>query len=888
MINFFKKVFLWVGGAFLLIMTGAVVVTYFFEDEIGENLISTVNQQLKTSIEVEDFNLSIFGGFPDVSAELINVVVEDTKGGPLLEAEKVAFRIQFFSLFKNNIEVKKVIAQNGALQIHIDKSGKTNYDIVKAGDPTGKDKGNLAFNIAEAQLQNIELVYTSEATANEVYLVMENAVFSGNFSASQFDLESMAKLRSRFIEQKGTRFLVGKEIGYMAKVFVNLENGFYDFNKLDVAIEKNVFEIDGFIDKVEGGTDYDLVVNCSKGNLQSVIQLLPEQYLEPVRDFEGSGNFLFNATVKGRQTRWSNPAISASVKMDDGRITSPRLKDDLKDVVLEASFTNGSKRSNKSSIFEISQLKGYFNRELLEGKIKVANLDDPHIQMQLDGAIPMQSVYPLFNNSSITDADGEIEIKKFRVEGKFEDMINPSRIYRVSTKGKLEFDDASLTVHDEELIFDKGSLSLNDNKMSLSGLHFEGAGSDMQFSGEVENLLPVIFADSSNSKNAILTFTSSLTADEMDLDRLVGITKVSEEKKAAAGSEVAVDSLQKDRTQKQTWITSFLKGTFEARVSNFNYNEIIGEDFAGSFTIENNELVIKGEAKGMEGYFDLEGTMFFTEEPYLTAKIEANEINIRDFFQQTQNFNQDVITNDNLEGSLTARILIDAFWNEKAEYQKDKLHVLAGISIENGELKNLKLLESFSDYIHLQDLRHIRFDDLENWLEIKNNTVHMPVMFISSNALNMTASGKHTFEHEIDYNLKINAGQVLVNRLKPHNPSLAPQNTEKKGWFNLYYSIDGTTSEYDVKTSRHKVMDSFVKSDIQKKRIQRELVKSFGPIEFDTEPQAWQDVGGSSPFTPLREAFKPVETKSKIFESSKEKESGANKVEEDEFIDWDN
>jgi hypothetical protein len=888
MFNIFKKAVVWIGGAFLLVIGGAMVITVFFEDEIGEKLISAVNQQLKTSIEVEDFNLSIFGGFPDVSAELLHVVVEDTEGAPLLEAEKVAFRIHFFSLFKNNIEVKKVIAQNGALQIHIDKAGKANYDIVKRSELPETDKGDLALNIAEAQLQDIELVYNNEATANEVYLVMENAVFSGNFSASQFDLESMAKLRSRFIEQKGTRFLVGKEIGYMAKVFVNLDNGFYDFNKLDVAIDKNVFQIDGFIDRVEAGTDYDLVVNCSKGNLQSVIQLLPEQYLQPVKDFEGSGNFLFNATVKGRQTRWSNPAINATVKMEDGRITSPRLNDDLKDVVLEASFTNGAKKSNKTSIFEISRLKGYFNRELLEGKMKVANLDDPHIQMQLDGAIPMQSIFPLFNNTSITDADGEIEIKNFRVEGMYKDMINPSRISSVSASGALGFDDASLEVHDEDLIFDKGKLSLKDNTLRLSGLHFEGAGSDMVLNGELENLLPVIFADSTNSKNAILRFTSSLEASEMDLDRLVGITKVSEEKKAAAGSEIAVDSLQKNRTQKQTWITSFLNGTFEARVANFNYNEIIGEDFIGSFRIENNELAIKGEAKGMEGYFDLDGTMFFTQEPYLTAKIEANEINIKDFFRQSQNFNQDVITEQNLDGSLTARLLIDAFWNEKAEYQGDKLHVLAGISIENGELKDLELLESFSNYIHLEDLRNIQFDDLENWLEIKDNTVHMPVMFISSNALNMTASGKHSFDHKIDYNLKINAGQVLVNRLKPHNPSLKPQDTEKKGWFNLYYNIEGTTNDFDVKTSRRKVMDSFVTSDIQKKRIQEELVKAFGPIEFDTEPQAWQDMGGTSPFTPLREAFKPVETKTKLFERPKEKEKEANKVEEDEFIDWDN
>ncbi|MEZ5056476.1 MAG: AsmA family protein [Saprospiraceae bacterium] len=889
MSNLFKKLVVWSGGIFLLLLGAAVMITYFFEDEIGEKLLESVNRQLKTKMVVEDFNLSLFGGFPDVSAELLNVVVEGTDESPLVEAEKIAFRIQFFSLFKDKIKVQKVILQNGALKIRVDKNGKTNYDIVKASEKKEEPSNELSLDIAEAQLQDMELIYENVPTANEYYFIMENAVFSGNFSAEQFELESMAKLRSNFIDQKGTRYLVGKEIGYMAKVFVNFENGFYDFQKLDVAIEKNVFKVDGFIDQGKEGTDYDLAINCSQGNLQSVIQLMPEKYLKPIKDFEGSGDFLFSAKVKGRQTRWSNPSISAEVKMDNGKITSPRFNNDLKDVALKATFTNGSSKSNKTSIFEIEHLKGYFNRELLELKLKVANLDDPNVQMKLDGAIPLASIYPVFNNPSIKGANGELEIKNFKLEGKYEDMVNPSRIYKVKTSGKLDFDDASLDIHDETLVFDKGSLEINNNTLTLRDLKLEGAGSEMVMEGSLENLIPVLFADSINSQNAILNFQASLNAKELDLDKLVGLTKVSEEKKESAVSSVEVDSLQKDRTLKQEKITSFLKGTFEAKVASFNYNEINGKDFIGKFSIENNELAIKGEAKGMEGYFDLDGTMFFTKEPYLVAKIEANEINIKDFFKQTQNFNQDFITHENLDGSLTARLLIDAFWNEKAEYQKDKLHVLAGLSIENGELKNLKLLESFSKYIHMQDLRHIKFDDLENWLEIKDNTVHIPVMFISSNALNMTASGTHTFNHDIDYSMKINAGQVLVNLIKPHNPTMEPQKAERNGWFNMYYNIYGNIDKYDVKTNRSKVVGVFKNSDKQKKRIQTELVEAFGPIEFDTEPQAWQDMGTSSPFENISNAFKPVSASEKIFqktEKTKENPKKQNKVEEDEFIDW--
>ena len=81
----------------------------------------------------------------------------------------------------------------------------------------------------------------------------------------------------------------------------------------------------------------------------------------------------------------------------------------------------------------------------------------------------------------------------------------------------------------------------------------------------------------------------------------------------------------------------------------------------------------------------------------------------------------------------------------------------SAIDITDGQLKGLKTLEDFATYVHLNDLRDIRFNKLRNYMKIENGKVHLPVMFIQSSALNLSISGEHSFDQEILYYMKLNA-----------------------------------------------------------------------------------------------------------------------------------
>ena len=172
----------------------------------------------------------------------------------------------------------------------------------------------------------------------------------------------------------------------------------------------------------------------------------------------------------------------------------------------------------------------------------------------------------------------------------------------------------------------------------------------------------------------------------------------------------------------------------------------------------------------------------------------------------------------------------------------DKLRVLAGIGISDGTLKDFEMLESFSDFVHVRDLREIQFVNIQNFLEIRNERLYLPVMFIRSNALNLTISGEHSFENEIAYCFKVNAGQVIADRFRKHNPSLIPKPARQSGFFNLYYSMLGTLDDYNIAADKKRVQDDFKHSDFRKREVQRALEKEFGIVELIQEPESWKDI----------------------------------------------
>ena len=819
--SFLRKLINWFLIIALLMVIASLTISMIFGGKVNSFLSTELRKQFKTELQVDDFNLNIWSSFPSVSAELKGVTLRDTQGGNLLEAEKLSFKFGLLALFQSKIDIKKVIADAGALYVYLDSKREPNYHVLKGANKEKSTKSDIKLDLKEAIFRDFELIYINKANEQETRLFLNTASFSGNFDSKKFSMKSIASLESDFIEVAGRRFLAGQDVQYDALIDVDLKNNTYQFEKVMVILDGNTFELTGEMSTDEKDTNYDLTLQSQKGNLESVIAFFPEEYLENLNGLESSGTFLFDMTVKGTQSVRENPKLEAKVLLRDGSINSPKLVSPIKNVSFTALYSNGKSRSAQTSTLEIADFKGYFNRELTELDLILKNFDKPKIDLTLDGKIPVRNIRKFLKNDAISKGHGEIEVKNFKVNGRLEDMKSTRTIAKVESSGIFDFDDAGLTISGEKILFDRGQIVIKGNKMQAKDIKVEGANSEFVINGSFKNLIPVLVADSTNSKNAELEFRAQIDAEKMD------IKKIASTFNAEANEDAEADGWHNN-------VSGFLNGKIEANIAEVSYDKLNGEDFEGKITFDNEELTIDGDVETMQGMMGIEGRVDLVEKPVLKARLTLEQIDVHQFFYDANNFGQEVIQAKHLRGEMDANIAISAYWNQKGEFLDKKLKVLSKLTIKDGELKNLKILQDFADYIKVQDLRHIKFTDMENWFEIRNGQIKIPVMFIQNNAVNLMVSGSHSFDHHLKYNIKLNAGQVLINRIKKHDPRLKPQKAKHKG-FNLHYVINGPIDNYKIRRDREEVLKSFELSKLHKKRIKSSMEKDFDGIVIDDE-----------------------------------------------------
>jgi len=750
------------------------------------------------------------------------VNLEDIHGEKLLVAEQMVFRFGLGSLFQSTRTIPEVVLTKGRILIHMDKDGVGNFNIVEKSSEGQKDF-TLALN--NAILQDIELVYQDARGPHELKFLIEDGEVAGVFTAEQFDVDLDAQIISRFINLNEHQYLVNKPAQFTAQMGIDLVQRKYTFKKAQMNIDGNPLRLGGFVQATEEATVLDLKTMTRGGDIATMISFLPEQYTKYIDDFHSDGNFDMVARIKGPMSDKSNPAIEVIFGLDNAVIKSKRFGESIKKVNFKGKFNNGKERRNKTSVLSVQDFKGRFHGEPLAFDFKIKNLDTPSVDFELDGKIGTADVIELIDSDYLSEGKGYLKIRNFAMRGLLKDLIDPVKMSQAGASGQLSFNNVGFNWNEELIKIGNGKLNLKGNRLALDQINISAPGTACSLSGKCYNLIPMLMSGP-DDKKVQLQFEGNLDAAKMDVKQLVGLFEKSEADKKLPNGDSENDSYV---------LTPFLQGTFAANISDFSYGDIKGEKFKGSLDIEDNEIALEGNALAMGGKWLLDGTVFLEEKIIAESRLSCQNIDVKTFFEQANNFGQEVIRAEHLNGKLVGNFGIDAYWDKSGNFLLDDLKVLGDVAIANGELKNMEMLYDFSKYIKIQDLRHVRFTTLRNLLEVKNKKIYIPSMFVQSNAVNLELCGTHSFDNKIDYNFKVNAGQVVTQKLKKHNKNLVPLRAQKAGLFNMHFRVYGYVDKFQVKTDNRHVKKKLANSQKSKIRIQNKLAQDFGRLNIPNE-----------------------------------------------------
>ncbi|MBK9338018.1 MAG: hypothetical protein IPM98_16325 [Lewinellaceae bacterium] len=827
------RMFLTTGIVVAILAVALVLLAAFFSKQITRRVLEEVSNSLRTELEVRDAGLSLLSGFPNASVNLADVRVKDAFGKNLLVAREVAFRFKITSLFGDRIEIKNLRISGGGIAVRINQRGQANYDIFKTAGQRAAAPADSGLRIAleNAELVNLLLSYQNAKTNQIAEINLRSAGFAGDFSAQKFDLSSQADLTVARLQLDQSRYLLGKTVRYNAVIAVDIEKGLFDFQNVELTVGGNAFTVEGIAVNKPDYTDLNLKLLGQEGDVSVVVDLLPEPYHSYFSDFQSSGAYTFTGFVRGRAGKTQTPTVGAEATLRNGSVRSEKLQSPLRNVSFRAVY---SAPPDGRGVFEIADFQADFGGQPLAFNLKITDLDDPSVDFQCHGALPLNAAYGLFDDPAVTAGDGIVRINRLSVQGRYADMTSMSRIAGVRAGGEMQFEEAEITYNGVPINFRSGRLMLEDNLFALDSLDVQVGRSDFAFRGSARNLLPVLFADSLNTTDALLEFSGSLHARQFDITQFMAMLAVQED--AVEGGQAALDSLRTAANTERQRLTDRLKGAFSATFEAFEYEKIQGKNFVGQLALDHNQLVLKGGAQTMQGAITLDGIAHFAISPTLQMRITATDIDLRTCMEQCDNFGQSVMTADNLRGRLSGRVVVYAFWDERNEFLMDKLRAYTDVTASNGELVGLPMLEEFSTFIHIEDLRRVKFTTMHNYLEIRDRNLYLPAMLIQSNALNMTLSGTHSFDNDIDYKIKVNAGQTLLSRIKRHDPDLDPL-PARDGLFNVFYTIVGNLDQYDMKRGKKTVKAEFERSEARKKVIATAIDNAFRGVDTRPAPE---------------------------------------------------
>ncbi len=803
----------------IFVMIGIVFST-IYEDKIKAFIIERINNSINTKIDVKEVDFSVFKKFPYASLEFQKVtaeeVTESDKKGTLFSAQSVYLQFNIIDIINENYTIKTVQIEDGIVNVKIDKNGNDNYHFWKTSESS---ENQLSIELEKLSLKGVTFYLLNEYKNVDMSIEAVGLSLSGNFSKEEFTLNTEANLIIHQINEKGNSIIKDKNIIINTSLAVNQTTKIYQINTGKIDIEQLKFNLTGNIVNKAVGINLNLQSEGKDIAIKDLFSLLPPKQRESLSAYQTNGNITYTSTIIGEYSIKKTPEFNAKFKLRDGTFTEKSSNQSFKNIFMEGTFTNGAGSSANTSKLKVDSINANFGAGKISGNCLISNFNNPQIQFNSKANVDLKTAKDFFKLDTLETAEGNLNIS-LQYKGNIKELgnIKASELRKLNAKGNAQLTNANLKLENNPNTIQNinGSFEFTNNDVNIDQLDFNINQSKFKLDGKFKNLLAFLFVEGEYLAVKTNCHTNKLVLDDL-------LTSSSEN-----SSEYTLN------------LPSKVLLNFKAKIDTFQFRKFVATNFKGTIHLEDQVLTatdvsfksMNGKVNGNIAIDDSKG-----DEILITSKVNTKEIDVYQLFYQFENFGQKAISAENIKGKTSTTIEFASIFDKNLKVKKEKIYVLADVKIKNGELINYKPVLALSKYIEVEELEHIKFKSLETQIEIKDETVHIPKTEIKSNALDLTFSGTHSFNNDIDYRFKVLMSDVLwgKSKNKTKNSEFGYIEDDGLGRTSLFLHMTGTIEDYKISYDTKGLKESF-KEDFKKEKsnLKKVLNKEFGWFKKDS------------------------------------------------------
>jgi hypothetical protein len=330
-------------------------------------------------------------------------------------------------------------------------------------------------------------------------------------------------------------------------------------------------------------------------------------------------------------------------------------------------------------------------------------------------------------------------------------------------------------------------------------------------------------------------------------------------------------------------------------------------DIHGNMAVGHRSIVIE-QLFGRNAEASVQGTLAVVETSpeyfEMATTLNSKDLHFRPLFKEWHNFEQDVITADNISGKAEVQMDFKAPFDMRTGVQKSKIKSKIDLKVTNGNLKNVSAFQELVASLKTPKTRlvlkkqeiaalegklgNISFETLENTIYISNSTIIIPSMVINSSALDITTEGTHTFDNDVDYKFSFRFRDLKIHKDESEFGEVIDDGTGVRLWVRMYGPLDNPTVVWDGQSRKEQAKEN---REVAKQEA-KSVLKELGLFKNDTTVKAYQHK--IEPHEELRIEFgkeqevDPVEEKKKTNKQLNNLKQKINKMKEQQDREKDN
>ncbi len=815
-----RKILFWLLGIGAFIAAILFVAQRFLGPEVKRIFVAELNNSLVTQVEVDDVSLSLFKDFPHASVRFggvrIKEVIPKSSKKNLLKAETISLRFNILDLIRKNYKVKVLRLINVEINAKVFGDGKDNFHFWKQNQ--GESSKELKFELQRVILNNIHILYTNEYNSTLIDAHLPGFVTSGKFGSDNYDLTLAGLLAIHRYKVHDTEYSGERELNLWLSLDANSKNGTYKITEGRIETGKLQLQADGEIVYSDANRHLNLSISANGSTLEEMVSLVPSKYSEQLKGYNFKGMAEIQSTIKGNFGGNQVPAVNVRLQLQNGSISEKSSGVSLRDVSAIAAYS--VKNEGTLETISINNLQAKLGDGKLSGSLAMNGLQSSQVQCSFNINANLKELQQFLKSKYFNSLSGWIAVNG-AFDGSIRDISNPGSedLRNSNFSGSGSIQQAEVQPADYALPF-KGvnsKFTFNGNDLQLHQMEFQVGKSKFNLKGSLSNLIGWTF-----SKNENLGVNGELISSRFDWDELSSGQKGSSKEytfSLPSGIDVSKLQFRCDNFTFSTFSATNLKGTVQM------IDKVLSASGISMFTSQGN----------VSGQFVINAKS--ANQSYLQAKAHLEKVNVSTLFTQFGNFGQNDLVAENLEGLITTDIVFAATMLNNLDIDLNSVKVHADVKIDNGRLVNYSPMQSLSTFLRVEDLADIRFQTLENQIDIANEVIFIPSMKVKSSVLDLELMGTHTFENELDYHFVIGMADLLAAKYKRKNPSPDLQSEfgtiedDGRGKTKLYVSLTGTVDnpvvKYDKKAVRQKITSELQQQKQELKQVLKQEFKWF-------------------------------------------------------------